>query len=153
MLAPFKHFIVNFPKSYLFKVARADYVCLFWLDSSSAHWVDAEWDSLSTESTQSETPRQLSQCSRHQHLRRFHHSALTQLTWSLTPRWPSWGGVTAECKKIWSQQIQEQNQKHSKALFFAYICLISAKKQNKKSCARGKVKKKTVAILLQIATY
>jgi hypothetical protein len=36
-----------------------------------------------------ETPHQLSQRRRHQHLLRFDHSALTQLTWSLTPHWLS----------------------------------------------------------------
>ncbi len=58
------------------------------------NWVNAEWDSMSTESMRSETPRQLSQRRRHQHLRRFHHSALTELTWSLTPRWLSRHGVS-----------------------------------------------------------
>ncbi len=51
VLAPFKHFTVNFTKYYPFKGARADYVCVFWLESSSSHWVDAESDSPSTEST------------------------------------------------------------------------------------------------------
>ncbi len=86
-MAPFEHFTVNFSKSYPFKGARAGSVCLFWLDSSRSHWVNAEWDSMSTESTRSETPRQLSQRRIHQHIRRFYHSALTLLTWSLTPWW------------------------------------------------------------------
>ncbi len=53
------------------------------------NWVNAEWDSVSTESTRSETQRQLSEHRRHQHLRRFHHSALAQLTWSLNLHWLS----------------------------------------------------------------
>ncbi len=61
ILAPFEHFIVNFSKSYPFKGARAGYLCLFWLDSSPLYGVDVESDSPSTESTRSETPRQLSQ--------------------------------------------------------------------------------------------
>ncbi len=47
-----------------------------------------------TESTRSQTLHQLSQRRRHQHLRRFYHSALTQLTWSLTLRWLSWRGIS-----------------------------------------------------------
>ncbi len=31
-VAPFEHFIVNFYNYYLFKGARAAYVCLFWID-------------------------------------------------------------------------------------------------------------------------
>ncbi len=53
--------MVNFSKSYPFKGPRVGFVCLFWLDWSFAHWVDAEWDSPSTESTWSETTCQLSQ--------------------------------------------------------------------------------------------
>jgi hypothetical protein len=60
--APFEHSIVNFYKYYPFKGARDAYVCLFWLDSSPSHWVNAESDFLSTMSTRSETPHQLSQC-------------------------------------------------------------------------------------------
>jgi hypothetical protein len=114
MLAPFDHFMVNFSKSYPFKGARAGYVCLFclihlphtesmWSEtlrqlrqrgvSLSVNWGNAEWDSMSTESTLNETPYQLSQLRRHQHLWRFHYSVLTQLTWSLTPRWLSQHGV------------------------------------------------------------
>jgi hypothetical protein len=73
-------------------------------------WVNAKWDSISTESKQSETPRQLSQCGMmksrkcwcplHRLGRRGvslrvdsvdmeSHSALTQLMGSLTPRWLS----------------------------------------------------------------
>ncbi len=60
ILAPFEYFIDNFSLSYPFKGARVVYVCLSWFDSFSAYWVNAEWDSPSTESTQSETPHQLS---------------------------------------------------------------------------------------------
>ncbi len=51
------------------------------------NWVNTEWDSTSTESRRSGIPRQLSQHGMRRYLRRFHHSALTQLMWSLTPHW------------------------------------------------------------------
>ncbi len=70
-------------------------ICIWWRQVRfHVNWVNAEWDSTSTESMQSETPRQLSQCRRHQHLRRFYHSVLTQLTWSLTLHWLSWCGIS-----------------------------------------------------------
>jgi hypothetical protein len=116
-LAPFEHFIVNFSKSYPFKGPRAGHVWLFWLDSSRSHWVDAETDSPPSESTWNETARQLSQCGVRLHVNWVNeeyctptftkissfridsvdvesHSALTQLTWSLTPRWLSWREVS-----------------------------------------------------------
>ncbi len=60
----------------------------------SVNWVNAEWDSTSTESTQSETPRQLSQ-----------HGVRLHVIWVNTedtniyedfiiPRWLSWRGVS-----------------------------------------------------------
>jgi hypothetical protein len=58
------------------------------------NWVNGEWDSMSTESTQSETPCQLSQRRRHHRFRRFYLSTLTRLMWSLTLRWLSHCGVT-----------------------------------------------------------
>jgi hypothetical protein len=61
MWGPFEHFIVNLYKYCPFKGARAAYVCMFWIVSSPSHWVNAESDSSSTESTRSKTPRQLSQ--------------------------------------------------------------------------------------------
>ncbi len=135
ILATFEHFIDNFSISYPFKGARAGHVCLFWFDSSFAHWVDAEWDFPSTESTRSETPRQLSQRRRHQHFLRFYHSALTHLTWSLTPHWAdmesqlaltqltgneTWRQLSHSqmLKNLISWWIQVQNQKRSKTLLF-----------------------------------
>ncbi len=59
------------------------YVWSVWV-RPPVNWVNEEWDFPPNESARSEPPRQLSQCRRHQHLQRFHHSALTQLTWSLT---------------------------------------------------------------------
>jgi nucleotidyltransferase/DNA polymerase involved in DNA repair len=53
-----------------------------------------------TESTRSETPHQLIQHRRQKHLRRFHHSALTQLMWSLNPRWLSWRGVSLRVDSV-----------------------------------------------------
>jgi hypothetical protein len=68
------------------------------------------------------------------------HSALTQLTCSLT----SWqemrlciNWVTTECQKIWiSRGIQEQNQKHSKDLFFGMYMFDQYKNQNKKTSCK-----------------
>ncbi len=154
--------MVNFSISYPFKGARAGYVCLFWSDSPSAHWVDIEWDSPSTESTRSETPRQLSQCGVRLHVNWVNaegtafpkispfrvdsvdvesHSVLTQSTWSLTRRWLSWWGtrlgvnwVSAECQKIWiSRRIQVQNRKHSKALLFGLCMFDQFKKLDQKN--------------------
>ncbi len=162
-LAPIKHFIVNFSKSYPFKGPRAGYVCLFWLDSSCSHWVDAEPDSSSTKSTQNETPCQLSHIKwdststeSTQNTPKFtkilslcidsvdveSHSALTQLKCSLTWCWLSWWGmrlcinwVTAECLKIRkSWRILEQNRKIQKPYYLAYMCSISAKREQKISC-------------------
>jgi hypothetical protein len=96
-----------FSISYPFKGAWASYVCLFWFDSSLAPWVDVEWDSSSTESSPSETPRWLSQRRVRLHVNWFNaegtniyedfiicvdsvdvesHSALTQLTGNETQR-------------------------------------------------------------------
>ncbi len=154
ILALFEHFIVNFSKSYPFKGARAGYVCLFWLDSSPSHWVDVVSDSLSTESTRNVTPHQLSQRTRHQHLWRFYHSGLTQLTWSLTPRWLSWRGVLLGIDSVneeWDSastesplnvkkflkigKFKNKIEKIQKPYSLAYMCLIIAKNENKKiSC-------------------
>ncbi len=61
--------------------------------SLPGNWVNAKWDSMSTESTQSETPRQLSQRGMMKSSWMLVPSALTQLTWSLIPCWLSWRGV------------------------------------------------------------
>ncbi len=66
----------------------------------SINWVNTEWDSMSTESTRSETSCQLSQRRRLQHLRRFYHSTLTQLTWSLTLCWLSWRRVSLSVESV-----------------------------------------------------
>ncbi len=147
--------MVNLSKSYCFKGARAGYVCLFWLDSSYTHWINAEWLAPSTEPTRSETPRQLSQHRRHQHLRRFPLSAMNQLTWSLTPHWLSRHGVSLGIDSVdreWdsastesppnvfknriSRRKHKQNWKHSKDLLFGLytVWLINAKKQKKIPC-------------------
>jgi hypothetical protein len=73
------------------------------------NWVNAEWDSISTESTQraptfTKISRQLSQHRVRLHIKwvnakgtNIHedfNSVLIQLTWSLTPRWHSRHGVS-----------------------------------------------------------
>jgi hypothetical protein len=72
----------------------------------SVNWVNTEWDSTSTESTRSETPCQLSQHRRHQHIRRFYHSVFTQLMWSLTPCWLSWWRVWLRVDLVWERWIK-----------------------------------------------
>jgi hypothetical protein len=83
--------MVNLPKSYPFKGARTGYVFLFWLDSSFAHWVDAEWDfpQMSQPGARLHVNWVNAESTRHQHLWRIHHSALTQFMWSLTLGWLS----------------------------------------------------------------
>ncbi len=114
------------------------------------NWVNAEWDSTSTEPTQSKTPRQLSQHRRHQHLRRFYHSVLTQLTWSLTLRWLSCREVSLGVDSVdedWDSastvsppnvkkfeyvgEFKNRIEKIQKPYYLAYMCLISAKNENK----------------------
>jgi hypothetical protein len=161
ILAPFEQFMDNFVISYPFKGARAWYACLFWFDSSSAHWVDAEWDSLSTESMQSETTCQLSQLGVRLHINWVNAEDTNIDEDFIIPRWLSCRGVSlrvdsvdmkshlaliqltgmsldanwviAECKKIFlSQRIQVQNWKHSKALLFGLYMFDQCKKPEQK---------------------
>jgi hypothetical protein len=146
ILAPFEHFMVNFCKSYPFKDARAGYVYMFWLIWFSTHLVDAEWDSPSTESMRSETPRQLSQSRVRLHVNWVNKEG-TNIYDFIIPCWLSWcwvslriGSVSVESHlaltpltgnetprqlshhwvfTIWiSRRIQEPNRKHWKALLF-----------------------------------
>jgi hypothetical protein len=91
---PFEHFMVNFSKSYLFKGTIAGFVCLFWLDSSSTHWVDTEWDSPSTESTRNETPHQLSQRGVRLHVNWVNAEDTNIYEDFIIRRWLSWLGVS-----------------------------------------------------------
>jgi hypothetical protein len=93
MLVPFEHFIVNVSKSYPFKGARAGYVCLFWLDSSSSQWVNTESDSPSTESTRSQSPCQLSQCRVRLHVNWVNAEDTNIYKDFLILHWLSWRGV------------------------------------------------------------
>ncbi len=84
--------------------------------------VDAESHSPSTESTPSETPCRLSQRRVRLHVNWVNAewwmlvpSALTQLTWSLIPRWLSWRGVSlrvnsvdGESHSAWTQCAEEK---------------------------------------------
>ncbi len=94
ILAPLEHFIVNLSKSYPFKGARAGYVCLFWLDSSPSHWVDAESDSPSTESTRNQTPHQLSQSGVRLHVNWVNTEDTNIYKDFIIPHWHSWRGVS-----------------------------------------------------------
>jgi hypothetical protein len=62
---------------------------------------------MSTESMRSETPRQLSQRRRHQHLRRFHHSTLTETRYQLS-----------HCRMLKNLNNSSTKSKHSKPLLF-----------------------------------
>jgi hypothetical protein len=80
-------------------------------------WVNAKWVSTSTELTWNETSCQLSQCGM---IKIFvnvgafcvdsvdveSHSVLTQLTWSLTPRWLSWRGVSLRVDSVCERWIK-----------------------------------------------
>ncbi len=116
--------------------------------------INAEWDFTLTESTQSETPCQPSQCRVfviRRYLQRFHHSALTQLTWSLTPYWLSQCGVSYSVDSIgreWDSTLFETQPNDKsfeyvnpfenkierlKCLFLSFIGLICGENQNKKT--------------------
>jgi hypothetical protein len=117
------------------------------------NWVNTELDSTSTKSTHSETPCQLSQRRRQQYLQRFHYSTLTQLTWSLTPCWLRQCGVSLGIDSVdgeWDSTSTESppnikklnksansviKSKTLKNLIIRpnFLCLISAKNQNKKN--------------------
>ncbi len=82
------------PEHYPFKGDRAGYVCLFWLESSPSHWVNAESDSPSTESRWSETPCQLSQCGVRLHGNWVNAEDTNIYKDFIIPRWLSWHGVS-----------------------------------------------------------
>ncbi len=104
------------------------------------NWVNTEWDSTSTESTQKAPtftkifiiPHWLSW-----HEVSFHvnsvevetHLALTHLTGSLTSRQLSHRRILKNLNK---SAIKEQNRKHSKALLFGLYMFDQCKNQNKK---------------------
>jgi hypothetical protein len=82
ILAQFEHFIIDFLNPIPLMAPELVFVCCFGiihLPHTESTWSQT----LSTEYMRSETPRQRK---RHQHLRRFCPSMLTQLTWSLTWR-------------------------------------------------------------------
>jgi hypothetical protein len=68
-----------------------EFADLFKFLPSGSDSVDAESHSPSTESTLSETPRQLSQRRMMKSSKMLVASALAQLPWRLTPHWLSWG--------------------------------------------------------------
>jgi hypothetical protein len=100
VLAPFEHFIINFTKYYPFKDARAGYVCVFWLESSPLHWVNAESVSLSTESTRSETPHQPSQCGVRLHVNWVNAEDSNITEDFIIPRWLSWRWVSLRVDSV-----------------------------------------------------
>jgi hypothetical protein len=92
--------MVHFSISYPFKGAGAGYVCLFWFDSSSAHWGDIEWDSLSTESMWSETPRQLSHSGVRLHVNWVNAEGTNIKEDFIIPHWLSWRGVSLHVDSV-----------------------------------------------------
>ncbi len=152
--------MVNFPISCPFKGTWAGSVCLLWFDSSFAHWVNAEWDSPSTESMRSETSSQLSQ-----HGVRFHVNWVNAEDNNIYEdfiilRWLSWHWLSlrvdsvdveshlaltqltrdeTRCQLSHHRMLEIQISKFKykiknteKPYNLAYICLISTKKRNKK---------------------
>jgi hypothetical protein len=105
------------------------------------NWVNAEWDSMSTESMQNKPTFTKILSFRVDSVDMESQSMLTQLMWSLTWLWLSWRGmrlcinwVTTECWKIWiSWRIQEQNWKNSKALLFGLYVFDKCKKREQKN--------------------
>ncbi len=70
------------------------------------HWVNAKWDSTSTVSMQSETPRHLSQRGIIKSSLIFVSSTLTQLTCSLTPCWLSWWRIWLHVNSVWRRWVK-----------------------------------------------
>jgi hypothetical protein len=105
------------------------------------NWVNAEWDSTSTASTQKALMFSKISSFHFESVDVESKSVLTQPTWSLTWRWLSWRGmrlgfnrVTSECYKIRiSWRIQVQNQKDSKALLFGLYLFDECKKPEQKN--------------------
>ncbi len=98
------------------------------------NWVNAEWDSTSTESTQNTLTFTKILSFRVDSVDMESHSALTQLTWSLT-----WSLIPRQLShrqmlKIWiSLRIQEQNRKNSEALLFGLYVFDKNKKREEKN--------------------
>jgi hypothetical protein len=69
-------------------------------------WVNAEWVSTSTESMGNDEifVNVGAFCVNSVDVES--HSALTQLTWSLTPRWLSWRGVSLHVDSVWGRWIR-----------------------------------------------
>ncbi len=70
------------------------------------NWVNAEWDSTSTESTRNDKifVNVCVLCVDSVDMEA--HSALTQLTWSLIPRWLSWQRIWLCVDSVWTRWIK-----------------------------------------------
>ncbi len=73
-------------------------------------WVNAEWDSTSTESTRNDKIFVNVGVFCVDSVDVQSHSALTQLTWSLAPRWLSWRRVWLRVDSVWGRW---NNPKHA----------------------------------------
>jgi hypothetical protein len=71
-----------------------------WFDSSSSHWVYAEWDSPSTESTRSETSHQLSQHGVRLHVNWVNAEGTIIYEDFIILRWLSWRGVSLRVDSV-----------------------------------------------------
>ncbi len=72
----------------------------------NVNWVNAECDSTSTESTRNDEIFVNVGAFCVDSVDVESHSALTQLTWSLTPRWLSWRGVSLRVDSVCGREIK-----------------------------------------------
>ncbi len=70
------------------------------------NWVNAKWNSTSTESTRNNKIFVNVGVFCVDSVDMESHSALTQLTWSLTPRWLSWERVWLRVDSVWGRWIK-----------------------------------------------
>ncbi len=74
--------------------------------SFPVNWVNAKWDSMSTESTRNDEILVNVSAFCIDSVDVESHSVLTQLTWSLTPRWLSWRGVSLLVDSVCGREIK-----------------------------------------------
>jgi hypothetical protein len=70
------------------------------------NWVNTEWDSMSTESTRNDKIFVNVGVFCVDSVDMESHSTLTQLTWSLTPRWLSWRRVWLRVDSVWGRWLK-----------------------------------------------
>ncbi len=81
------------------------------------NWVNAEWDSTSTESTRNDKIFVNVGVFCVDSVDVESNSALTQLTWSLTPLWLSWRRVWLHINSVWGRLIKPRFRKINTEMF------------------------------------